>query len=224
MDIKVHITCVGYLVPLLVALCKGAVMENLTNVAEKYVGMRNNTGEVISWGFDRYYIYWHQTQQSKQGYPIYATTDDVKCTKNTSQGDEAQTGGYYHKCDEHFSLFIQNGIESPFRAYAYVDFPLFGERKNGIKDRKKVDLNNQTTIHVDIDLIGGTPYTQQCEFETTVYYNGYFAYYVRKEAVEDHTYMPVSVKELANLSNNLSTYNNELVYKVKGSYVQTLCK
>uniref|UniRef100_A0A131XH37 Uncharacterized protein n=1 Tax=Hyalomma excavatum TaxID=257692 RepID=A0A131XH37_9ACAR len=211
---EIHLKGALLIVPLLALLCKGNKV-NLTDEARIYVEKQNTTGMVDSWGLSGQYEYWFQEIQERHGHAIYPWAGEVTCTVFSSG---VQRGNFKYNCEEWFSLYIQEGMESPFRIYAEVHFPLIGEHPLKVKSIKTVNLNNQTQIHVDVRTIPGKALYKSCEFQSKVTFNGNFAYHLKGEKIEDDLYVPVAAGKLANPQKKLSSHWDSLQYTIKGMH------
>ncbi|XP_054930156.1 uncharacterized protein [Dermacentor andersoni] len=198
-------------------------MVNLTEEAKQYVEKQNTSGKIDSWGLSGYYEYWIQQEQERKGHYIFATTESLKCVPEAN-AEGLQFGKDIRSCTEEFSLFITEGMTSPFRAITEVNFPLMGKAWAGVKKPVRVDLNNQTQI---FETIREVPYRRSemrsCTFKVNVTLQGQFAYHMKRDKVEDGEYVPVVVGVLANKTKKLYNEGDRLVYTIIGSYNEKVC-
>lgn len=201
------------------ALHTGAKIVNLTEEARKYIGKVNRTalGKIDSWGLTKEYHYW--TQNHRIGHPIRVNVSKLSCVPS-NHVDVPQKMRYDSNCKNEVSLYITEGMLSPFNLSTQVTFPLTVNNKAHRTTIVTVDLNGKKEDHITIEKKPGKSEIRGCDFFAEVSFDGYFAYRSKKY---DGYYYKVPVKYLKNYDVKLYARRGKLVYNITGSYVEKIC-
>uniref|UniRef100_A0A131YW49 DA-P36 family member n=1 Tax=Rhipicephalus appendiculatus TaxID=34631 RepID=A0A131YW49_RHIAP len=221
---KMHLNGALSLVPLLAALCKGAIMVNLTDEVKNYVQEVNKTRNIIDWGLSYAYVIGIRDWQGDLGFPISTRVDKLECVPEDANRDGVQKMRRTSSCTEEFTLDIDRGMYIPFTLSTVVRFPLMGQRRIGEKYPVDVALNNREIFHKTIGASSpGEPILKSCKFEVKATIYGTFAYHLKGKLIEDGKYVSVPVGRLANSSKKLIASGDNLEYNLTGYYTETVC-
>lgn len=199
---------------------------NLTEEAYKYIkSIERPSHPIDDWDITGNHPFWRSHRKLQKEYPIYASVQNLRCTKTRTLEMKTEKVKRYKRCTIRLAWEVNDGVYNPFNMKTTVQVPMLG---NWSKIPTEIDLSSTKMIYKDLFINANWRMVRSrktCEFMADVIFQGFFVYHKDVTHWWDDMgdYETAGVGILKNPAKKLIQLNDTaLKYVVIGMYTQNV--